>query len=329
MEVDPLHSEDNMAEIDTSQKAKNILGQLISQGLNPLQENVLKTVQKKQSEQVEQAIDAGVPVENILQQIGVPLSEGEAVQQISSKKSPAELTGDERSVSPDPVPQMRQILGGLIRQAPRQRNIELQNAKLEQELRGQTPIQQKDIDSKLIQGQIDLVKEQAKSGTLTANNIFKSYEPIAQNFQGIVNSYARVQASVEDPSAAGDLALIFNFMKILDPNSVVRESEFATAQNAGSIDERTRGLYNSVVNGKRLSDTQRADFANRAGKLFKSKERQFKGARKNYQNIARKNNISDPDKIIRDVQLVEKQSALQKEISGMSDAELQKIVGGN
>jgi len=83
--------------IDTSQTAKNILGQLIAQGLNPLQQNVLKTVQKKQAEQINQAIDQGVPVENILKQSGIPLSEQEAVGQISDPNQPAQLVGDKRS----------------------------------------------------------------------------------------------------------------------------------------------------------------------------------------------------------------------------------------
>ena len=37
------------------------------------------------------------------------------------------------------------------------------------------------------------------------------------------------------PDAAGDMALIFSYMKMLDPNSTVREGEYATAQDAGSI----------------------------------------------------------------------------------------------
>jgi len=88
----------------------------------------------------------------------------------------------------------------------------------------------------------------------------------------IRDSFARVQASAIDPSGAGDLALIFNYMKILDPSSVVRESEFATAQNSASVPERIRGLYNQVLQGTRLSDAQRDDFVDRAGRLFDTQD---------------------------------------------------------
>jgi len=309
-------------EIQTSDKAKNILGQLISQGLNPRQDNILKTILKGDTKNAEEFLQqtgsSEESVLHLLKQFKIPTSEKEAVQQISSPESPSELVNDPRNVSQSSQAQTKSqpgntqgnqllnVLSMLIPGIGREQSAQLDRQKQRQELSGQLPIQQKDIDAKLIQGQIDLVKDQAKSGSLTANNIFKSYEPVATNFQGIVDSFARVQASVEDPSAAGDLALIFNFMKILDPDSVVRESEFATAQNAGGVDDRTRGLYNRIIDGKRLSTRQRKDFETRAGKLFHSKERQFSAARKNFQDIARKNGIQDTDKIIRDIKLVGK-----------------------
>lgn len=93
-----------------------------------------------------------------------------------------------------------------------------------------------------------------------------------KDFRTIEGAYSRVQASATDPSAAGDLALIFNYMKVLDPGSTVREGEFATAQNAGGVDSKVAGLYNQVMNGKRLTDAQRGDFVTRAGKLFEGQK---------------------------------------------------------
>jgi len=68
----------------------------------------------------------------------------------------------------------------------------------------------------------------------------------------------------KDPSAAGDLALIFTFMKILDPGSVVKETEFANAQNAAGVDDRVRNAWNRTLSGERLSAAQRADFLRQA-----------------------------------------------------------------
>lgn len=96
--------------------------------------------------------------------------------------------------------------------------------------------------------------------------------PRIKSFAGVTEAYARIVASAQDPSGAGDLALIFNFMKVLDPGSTVREGEFATAQNSGGVEAKVRSLFNSVVNGSRLDVGQRADFLDRANRLYKSQE---------------------------------------------------------
>jgi len=88
------------------------------------------------------------------------------------------------------------------------------------------------------------------------------------DFTKIANSWDRISASADSPSAAGDLALIFNFMKMLDPGSTVREGEFATAANSAGVPDRLRAQYNRVFNGERLAVAQRADFLNQAQNIF-------------------------------------------------------------
>ena len=100
------------------------------------------------------------------------------------------------------------------------------------------------------------------------------------------DAYGKIIKSIEDPSPSGDLALIFNFMKVLDPGSVVREGEFATAANAGSVDERVRGLYNRVISGERLTPEQRADFATRATKLYQGASEIYQGRADQYAGFA-------------------------------------------
>lgn len=94
------------------------------------------------------------------------------------------------------------------------------------------------------------------------------YRAISKDFESVADAYGRIQASVDSPDAAGDIALIFNYMKMLDPGSVVREGEFATAQNAGGVDDSIRNMYNKLVDGERLQPSQREMFSARAKKLF-------------------------------------------------------------
>lgn len=87
----------------------------------------------------------------------------------------------------------------------------------------------------------------------------------------ISSSYTRIIASAKNPSPAGDLSMIFNYMKMLDPGSVVRESEFRTAAVAKPMLERlglTWDAVQSVWEGKQLTTQQREDFLNRSKMLY-------------------------------------------------------------
>ena len=81
--------------------------------------------------------------------------------------------------------------------------------------------------------------------------------------------------SIQDNVLAfGDMALIFNFMKMLDPGSTVREGEFASAQNTGGVDDKIINLYNQALKGTRLNDSQRAGLRAQAEGLFKKAKTQ-------------------------------------------------------
>jgi len=81
----------------------------------------------------------------------------------------------------------------------------------------------------------------------------------------VSNALLRVEAAGD--TAAGDVALIFAFMRALDPASTVREGEFATAQNSVGISGRIRAAYNNALTGQRLTPELRADFKQQARNL--------------------------------------------------------------
>lgn len=96
------------------------------------------------------------------------------------------------------------------------------------------------------------------------NDVVQSSKPYLEAQQG----FNRVQVGAKSATAAGDMALIFGYMKTLDPTSTVREGEAASVQNAGNIPDRIIGLYNSILKGQRLSPDQRADFLAQAQAQF-------------------------------------------------------------
>lgn len=118
----------------------------------------------------------------------------------------------------------------------------------------------------------------------------------SKTFAVVRDQYGTLQAAAKDPSAAGDLALIFSYMKLVDPGSTVREGEFSNAQNSAGVPDRVRNLYNNALNGQRFAPSVRSDFVNQAGKLFQSHKQTFDATKGLYDKLAASYNL-DPKKV--------------------------------
>jgi len=71
----------------------------------------------------------------------------------------------------------------------------------------------------------------------------------------------------QNPSAFGDIASVFGFMKTIDPESVVRESEYETARNAGDLITQARNWIDKKFTGQQLTDAQRRDLVRLANDM--------------------------------------------------------------
>jgi len=136
--------------------------------------------------------------------------------------------------------------------------------------------------AKITAGGLNSVQQNA------AFKLADDYEKASGDLGKIISNYNRVVASAKNASPAGDLSLIFAYMKTLDPTSVVREGEFATASNAGSIGDKLMNQYNKILNGERLTEAQRNDFVARAKGLYQSAINQQKQIDKTFSDRADK-----------------------------------------
>lgn len=145
------------------------------------------------------------------------------------------------------------------------------------------------IEAERIKAQVDALSGQTERADALRGEITKKAKEL-----GIDKTFAalnRIEAS-NDGTAAGDLALIFNYMKMLDPASVVRESEFATAQNAAGVPERVRNTYNRLMEGERLSQAQRENFSDQARSIYERAKGSFEQAVQPYLDLGEQSNLS-------------------------------------
>jgi hypothetical protein len=79
----------------------------------------------------------------------------------------------------------------------------------------------------------------------------------------------KIQASVESGTPISDVATATSIMKMLDPGSVVRESELQVALEAEGIKNRIQNWKNRKIKGDKLTPNQRAEFNQLAQDFFK------------------------------------------------------------
>ena len=107
----------------------------------------------------------------------------------------------------------------------------------------------------------------------------------------IISAYRRLHnlmSTKEEISGADDIAIVFQFMKMLDPNSVVREGEFKTAEGAGPRAKFFARQWNRMFYGGRFTQDDRKDFLRSSLKLVKPAMDEEKELQRKYISMARR-----------------------------------------
>jgi hypothetical protein len=138
--------------------------------------------------------------------------------------------------------------------------------------------------------------------TLKLRSDFRS-EPIYKDFQAIDGAYRQINKSLDAGTAAGDLAASTKLMKLLDPTSVVRESELAMAMQATGKLDQLYNYANKIATGQFLSPKQKGEFRTLATEFYNSAGEQYNMKRGEYADIAERNQINVPDVVGAEVKL--------------------------
>ena len=126
------------------------------------------------------------------------------------------------------------------------------------------------------------------------------YSDKSKNFIGVKEGFEKVKESVQNPSPAGDISTVFAYMKTLDPQSTVREGEFAQLAKAKPLLEKF-GLeaLENVWKGERLTSSQRNDIVTKSRSLYDRANASQAKLTNQYTDIAKRNRL-DPQNVIID-----------------------------
>ena len=135
---------------------------------------------------------------------------------------------------------------------------------------------------------LKLSKEDKKHKTDQENKLFSAYSgnKVVQSFNKATTQVKKLLVSLETDSGPGDIAAIFAFMKTLDPESVVRESEFATAANSSGAFRKLWNLWNKMQTGEALPEEVRKEFKIAGLNLYQQNQSALDNIRTDYIKIA-------------------------------------------
>lgn len=139
--------------------------------------------------------------------------------------------------------------------------------------------------------------ESAITGKPTQENTLRDeYNSLTAPFRTVQDAYSKITNVAN--TGAGDMSLLYSYVKMLDPGSVVRESEFATAAASGSFGERVQGAMQRVMSGQRLPDTLRKDFIVEAKNIYTQQNNAAKRLEDQYTGIAQRNGLNPKNVIV-------------------------------
>jgi hypothetical protein len=144
-----------------------------------------------------------------------------------------------------------------------------------------------------------------KGGTLATPKAFEQEEKLRKEFQArtkvygeLGTTFSNIKSSAAAKTGPGDIALITGFMKMLDPGSVVRETEFATARDTAGLYERLLNTSQKLQSGQlfTLDSNQRQEYVNLAKQYLDSAQKKA-GDDKKALGVVVKNYRLNPDNV--------------------------------
>lgn len=120
--------------------------------------------------------------------------------------------------------------------------------------------------------------------------------PITKATQSMGDHFSRITA-VDSNTPAGQMSMIFAYMKMLDDGSVVRESEYAQAAKTAGMADRAQTYLASLKTGQKLSPTQIREFQESARQIMAEVEKKQGDLDNDTKELAQSYGLN-PDRVV-------------------------------
>lgn len=159
-----------------------------------------------------------------------------------------------------------------------QRDFILSNSKAE--------IARKDREQKATDARLKL-KAESIPDFKDVTTLRKEFTSVSTDFQEIGRNLNTINTLAARKDAAGDLALVVAFTKLLDPGSVAREGEVKLTQSAQGVIDKAGNTLERLRKGETLlTDTVRQQFVDAANELGANYSNSFKTRQSEFTTIS-------------------------------------------
>jgi len=225
-------------------------------------------------------------------------ADGKQVQSLEFAKSEIKTNADGNYIAFNPYTNESRIVTGAdgkpVRSLDAATKAEQERHNRELERQGNVKIGQENQRIGLEKEKLK-VSQQEKQGS-NANTLRDEYNSLTKDFRTVQDAHTKITTA--SPTGAGDMSLLYNYVKLLDPGSVVRESEFAAAAASGSFGERVQGAVNRVQTGQRLTENLRKDFIKEANNLYNAQKSGADRVKARYLEMAERSGLNPKDVIV-------------------------------
>lgn len=209
--------------------------------------------------------------------------------------SPSELSAIEKAYAGIYDPALQDVFNRLDKKDKEDAAALDQKSKLEQ------MTQQFEYDKQLKSIGGTGTSNQMTDNERAAQTLFQN-NPIVKDYNTIVNQKNTIDKLVTNGvGGPGDVAAIFTFMKALDPNSVVRESEYDKAASSGNLFQGQFAKFNGYFKDKGgiLPKNVQSEFQNLINQKLAAQTLSYKNLSDRTKEIAKRQGMN-PDNVVID-----------------------------
>ena len=154
----------------------------------------------------------------------------------------------------------------------------------------------------------------------------KSFESLRETMGKMNTAYTiNENTGLYEGTGPGDMALITGFQKMLDPSSIVRETEYAQTQETSGFIGGIQAKLEKLKSGKDLTPEQRTELVNQMNKFWEATLTHMRKRKDDYVNLSTDYGF-DPTRVVGSIKYADAQQSNVPQQPGTAQAVVNKAV---